>query len=338
MSVTIKDIARLAGVSKATVSSVLNNRPGFSRETRDKVLEQVQRLNYRPNQLARSLSTSKTKSIGLIIKEIDNPFFAKIMKGIFDKCSQLDYTVLLGSSELSPVRERQSIYTLINQQVEGLIISPLQGDDVDFTYLSDLIREKRPFVMLSAVKNFQTSIVDIDNICAARQAAAYLLDMGHRRIAYFPGPAHSVHAEERLEGFRQAFAERHLVIRADDIHRVGSYMDDGYQAGLRLFSNAHDFPSAVFCYNDLVAIGLINALHEMNLCVPTDVSVVGFDNIEYCRTLAVPLTTVSIPTYNIGETAAQLLIDQINDSAAHQNVKIVIPSHLVERASVARRT
>ena len=115
-------------------------------------------------------------------------------------------------------------------------------------------------------------------------------------------------------------------------------MDNGYQAGLRLFRDTHDIPSAVFCYNDLVAIGLINALHELQLNVPGDVSVVGFDNIEYCRTLAVPLTTVSIPTYAIGETAAQLLINQIDDSAAHQNEKIIIPSQLIERASVARRT
>jgi LacI family transcriptional regulator len=338
MPVTIHDIARLAGVSKATVSSVLNNRPGIAQETRDKILATVKKLNYRPNQLARSLSMSKSKSIGLIIKEIDNPFFAKIMKGIFEICNQLDYTVLLGSSELSPIKELQSIQTLINQQVAGLIISPLQGEDVDFSYLSDLKRENRSCVMLSHVKNYQTNVVDIDNVQAARDAVLYLMDKGHNRIAYFSGPSHSIHAEERLEGFQQAFLMKHLPVRQDDIRHVGSYIENGFQEGIKLFSATGDFPSAVLCYNDLVAIGLINALQELHIAVPEEVSVVGFDNIEFCRVMKVPLTTVSIPAYQIGQTAAQLLIDQINNPTPLHSEKIVIPTQLVERASVARKT
>ncbi|MDZ7319702.1 MAG: LacI family transcriptional regulator, partial [candidate division KSB1 bacterium] len=174
MKVTIADVARMANVSKATVSAVLNNKPTVSPQTRELVNEVIRHLNYRPNEIARSLSIRRTKCIGLVIKEIDNPYFAKVMKGVFDVCCEMGYTVLLGSSELSPNQELKSVQTLTHRHVDGLIISPLQGDDIDFSYLGNLLRENYPLVMLGSVKNYITNTVDIDNVKAAYEAVSYL--------------------------------------------------------------------------------------------------------------------------------------------------------------------
>lgn len=337
MSVTISDIARLANVSKATVSAVLNDRPGISQETRNRVMEIVKSLNYRPSHVARSLSKRTTRSIGLVIKEIDNPFYAKVMKGVFEACSNLGYTVLLGSSELSPTKELQIIETLTVQRVDGLLISPLQGDDVDFTYISELLRENYPLVMLGAVKNYPTNVVEIDNVEAASKAVEYLIEQGHEDIAYFSGPYYSAHSEDRGDGYKRALINCHLPIHPNRIIPAGSYIENGYQKGKELFSNSKSHPSAVLCYNDLVAIGVINAIFELGLQVPEDVSVIGFDDIDFCESFRVPLTTVHIPTDRIGATAAELVIEQIGQREKPLNRKVILDGELVIRDSCAKK-
>jgi LacI family transcriptional regulator len=337
MSVTITDVALLSGVSKATVSAVLNDRPGISQKTRLKVLDVVKKLNYRPNQVARSLSTRATKSIGLVIKEIDNPYFAKVMRGVFDTCTEHGYTVFLGSSELSPEKELQSIETLVSQRVDGLIIAPLQGEGVDFTYLSDLIREKYPLVMLGTVRNYQTNVVEIDNVKGAYLGVSYLISQGHTRIAYFSGPSHSAHSRDRLEGYRRAMIERNIPVRPEYIVQVGSYIENGFKEGMAFYDKIRIPPTSVLCYNDLVAIGLINALLEMGIEVPQNVSVVGFDNIDICDSVKIPLTTVYGSAYQIGQRAAELIIRQISDRSHSLNKRILLDPELVIRKSVSHR-
>lgn len=335
MKITISDIARYAHVSKATVSAVLNDRPGISVQTRERILEIIEKLKYRPSHVARSLTNRETKSIGLLIKEIDNPYFAKIMKGVFDKCSELGYTVLLGSSELDPVQEKKSLETLLRQQVDGLILSPLLNEDIDLSYLYDLKTKNYPFVTLGSVINIQTNVVEVENKKAAVSAVSYLIRQGHRRIAYFAGPFYSAHSKDRLAGFRQACSENGIPVPEDLIFRTGSYIADGYRMGMALFSRSQAPPSAVFCYNDLVAIGLLNALSELNIRVPADVSVIGFDDIEFCNFMQVPLTTVRVPAHQLGEVAAELLIDQIMSGEKSRNEKVILPAQLIERKSVA---
>jgi len=333
MNVTIADIARIANVSKATVSAVLNNKSTVAPQTREKVLEVIKKLNYRPSEVARSLSSKKTRCIGLVIKEIDNPYFAKVMKGVFDACCEKGYTVLLGSSELSPAQEIQNIETLTSQRVDGLIISPLQDQNIDYTYLSDLLREKYPVVTLGKVKNYITNVVDIDNVAAAYQAVNFLIGLNHEKIAYFSGPSYSAHSTDRLEGYQQAHIENNLPIRKNFIIQVGSYIGNSYRLSKEFFSTNSDLPSAVFCYNDLVAIGLINALLEMDFKIPNDVSVVGFDDIDICESVKIPLTTVHVPAYEIGKAAAELLIEQIENSQQNLNRQIILKSRLVKRKS-----
>ena len=337
MTITISDIARMAKVSKATVSAVLNDRPGISRETRDRVLEIVKRMNYRPNQVARSLSNRETKSIGLIIKEIDNPYFTKIMKGVVDTCSENGYTVLLGSSELSPEKEIESVETLQHQRVDGLIISPLQGLNFDFTYLAELIRDRYPLVMLEDVQNFHTNVVDIESRDAARKAVGHLIELGHEHIIYFAGPEMSYHNRQRLDGFRQAMIDGQLPIHQETVVSAGSTIEGGYSAGKHAFSSPDNRPTAVFCFNDLVAIGLMNALRGMEISVPEDVSVIGFDDNPFCEQVRIPLTTVHVPAFEIGVKAAELIIEQIQQKDSPLQRKVTIETKLIQRESTIKK-
>ena len=330
---TISDIAKLANVSKSAVSIVLNNKTGVSKKTRSKVLETIKKYNYNPNHIAQSLAAKETKSIGLIIKEIDNPYFSKVMKGVYDTCSELGYSALLASSELSTDKESEIISTLMSKRVDGLIISPLQIENTNFTHISNLINEKFPLVVLDRISNYLTNSVDIDNIQAAYDAVSYLIKLGHKNIAHFAGPAHSGHGQKRLEGYRQALIDNNLPINNDYILPVEPYTSNGYRAGKELFSKKIELPTAVFCYNDLVAIGIINALLELGIKVPEVVSVVGFDNIDFGEFLKIPLTTVNMPAYEIGKAATKLLIKQIGNSSAPLNEKIVIEHELIERQS-----
>lgn len=261
--ITIGDVARVAGVSKATVSSVLNNRPSVAGETRNRILEVIRKLNYKPNQIARSLSVHKTWSIGLVVKQIDNPYFTKVMRGVFGFFSEKGYTVLLGSSELSPQKEKENVETLFRQRVDGLILSPLQGPGADLSYLSGWRQDRLPLTLLEKIPNVAADVVDVKNAEAAAKAIEYLIRLGHRRIAYYAGPAYSLHNQERLSGFQQAMLEQGLQVLPSFIRQAGVYIDDGYRTAMEQFSVTEEKPTAVFCFNDLVAIGVMNALADL---------------------------------------------------------------------------
>jgi len=338
MRLTISDIAKLAGVSKSTVSLVLNNKPGVSEKIRREVLEVIEKYRYNPSQIAQSLAARETRSIGLIIKEIDNPYFSRLMRGVYDSCSELGYSVLLGSSELSAGKEAEIIKTLVSKRVDGLIISPLQSEGSNFSYLIDLLKDNYPLVILGIVTNYPTNVVDIDNAKAAYDAVSLLIRHGHTKIAHFGGPVHSGHGQRRLEGYKQALSDHGIPISKNYIVAVEPYIPDGYQAGKHLFSGNADPPTAVFCYNDLVAIGLINALTDLGVDVPDDVSVMGFDNIDFGEYVRIPLTTVQMPAYEIGKAAASLLVKQINSPSTPLVERVILEHKIIERHSIAKRS
>ncbi|MDZ7725024.1 MAG: LacI family DNA-binding transcriptional regulator [candidate division KSB1 bacterium] len=330
--ITINDIARMGNCSKATVSAVLNNRPGISEPTRKRIMDLVKKYNYKPSQLARSLFTHKTQTIGLVIKEIDNPFFAKLMRGVYQICSERNYTVLLGSSELSSVHQSESIDALVRQQVEGIIISPLFGDDVNNELILDIHNDGYPVVLLNDIGLSGVPSVGIDNRKAAYQAVNYLLGKGHSRIVFLSGPDHSINAAERIKGYKQALEEARTEWQSEDVIPTGSTIEEGYKVGKRIFNQPVPYTAAL-CFNDMVAVGLSNALVEHNIKIPDDLSIVGFDNIKFCNSMRVPLTSVEVPAFKIGTTAAQVLFDSFDASSEIQQ-RYVVEAKLVERASV----
>ncbi len=329
---TITEIAKLANVSKSSVSLVLNNKPGVSAKTRAKVLGIMKKYRYHPNQIAQSLAGGETKSIGLIVKEIDNPYFGRLMRGVYDACSKLGYTVLLGSSEQSTEKEAEIIRTMMNKRVDGLIISPLQSEEADYSYLVDLTKEDFPLVILGTIPNFPTNSVDIDNFAAAFDAVSHLIRLGHRNILHLAGP--SGHGLKRLEGFRAAMQEYGLPVQRQSVVQVQPYAPFGYQAGKEMFASRTGAPTAVFCYNDLVALGLMNALADLGIDVPDSVSVMGFDDIDIAGHLRIPLTTVRMPAYEIGTSAADLLISRLAEGSSPRIERVTLAYSIIERRSV----
>jgi DNA-binding LacI/PurR family transcriptional regulator len=198
-----------------------------------------------------------------------------------------------------------------------------------------LKRRNFPFVLLEGVRGVPASLVDVDNREASRKAVAYLIEQGHTRIVHFAGPTYSMHSQERIDGVRQACSASHLIFTDHDIVRAGAHLADGHRAALAYFKRraAAGRPTATTCYNDLVAIGVCRALAELRLRVPDDVSVVGFDDIPLLEYLPVPLTTVRMPKFSMGEIAAQMLIRHVESKAVVPPQKVLLDAELIVRRS-----
>lgn len=336
---TIRDVAEWAGVSNATVSNVINEKGKVSESTRKEVLEAIEALNYRPNASAqRKLQSRGPKSIGLVIKEIHNPYFADVVVEAQETAQEEGYEIMLSSSEGRHDTEGQIVNLLVEKDVDGIIINPLNDRDVDLSHLFNLKRRNIPFVLLEEVHGLKANLVDIDNVQAAREATGYLFDLGHENIVHFAGPKYSMHSDERVEGFRQAFFDTHQIYSNDYVVRVGgAHMENGYRTGLEYFEGmpASERPTAVNCYNDLVAIGLLRALRELDIDVPGEVSVTGFDNIETCDYAPVPLTSMGVPTAKMGRAATEMLVRQIEGSDQERPEVMNLEAEMTVRASTA---
>ena len=338
---TIHDVAILSGYSIGTVSAVINRKETVSKGTRRKVLQAISDLQYRPSAAARRrLQPTMEKSIGLIVKEINNPYFADIISGSQEAARELGYNVLVAHTDRSYEFEQQVAELLVAKDVDGLIINPLLSEESDLSHLFEIRRNNIPLVLIEGVRGMQASTVDVDNVAAEKEAVDYLIGLGHERIGHFAGPRYSQHSEERVEGVRRAHSAHRLAIGDEDIVYAGSSLEDGYNTARDYFEgrDREDCPSAVTCYNDLVAIGVLRALRELGLRVPEDVSVIGFDDIEVVSYLAVPLTTVRIPRYEIGQRATRLLIETAEAEDPSPTQKVMLDADLVVRDSTAAPT
>jgi LacI family transcriptional regulator len=334
---TISDVASSAGVSKATVSAVLNDSAAVKDATRERVLAAMELLNYRPTQTTGRASTRRDRCMGVVIKEYDNPYYAAVIAGVRSVADAHGYTLLVASSEGEYEAERRAVSLMRGRDVDGLIVTPVLDEHADLSHYFELRRRNVPFVLLEQVRGVPASLVDIDNAEGSRRAVEHLFALGHTRVVHFAGPPYSAHTEERIDGVHRAFSGSHLAFRDDVIVNAGAHLEDGYRAGLACFRDRPpaDRPTGVTCYNDLVAVGLLGALRELGLRVPQDVSVVGFDDIPLCRYLPEPLTSVCMPKFQMGETAAQLLVRHIESRQAVAPQKVFLDSELVLRASTA---
>jgi DNA-binding LacI/PurR family transcriptional regulator len=348
---TITDVAAHAGVSKATVSAVLNSSANVRDSTRQKVLAAVEQLDYRPGargegRTGRDGQAQSTghpaewltdRSLAVLVREGDNPYFAEVVTGARAVADARGYTLLVVSSEGNYEAERRAVRLLRVKEVDGLMVYPVLDDHADLSHFFELRRRNYPFVLLEGVLGLPASLVDADNRAAARVAAEHLLALGHTRLVHFAGPNYSLHTRERVDGVRQACSA--ALVRFADAHVVpaGASVDDGRRAALAYFTACapEERPTGVTCYNDLVAAGVCGALAELGLRVPHDVSVVGFDDIPLARHLPVPLTTIAAPKQETGRLAAELLIAQIEARAPLVPERHYLDAPLVVRASTA---
>ena len=332
---TIADVAERAGVSKATVSAVINDKNTVSEATRRRVYQIINELNYRPRAAARQrFQGDDEPSIGFVIKEDDNPYYAEITAGVRHVAARKGYTLLVASSEGSYEAEHQIIDTMAAKDIRGLIITPVLDDKTDLSHIFELKRRNIPFVLLEKVRGVQAHLVDVDNVKASRDIVTYLIAQGHSHIVHFAGPSYSAHSGERIEGIRRAFSESLLAFQDDYIVYAGAHLQDGYEQGLAYFrKHKQNWPTAITCYNDLVAIGLLKALHELNIRVPEEVSVFGFDNIALLDYLPLPLSSAHVPKVEMGEKAAEILIQHLESKHSSPLQKVTLEAELVIRHS-----
>lgn len=332
---TITDVARQAGVSKATVSAVLNDTGSVKSTTKDRVVAAMELLNYRQARLAARRGAQPGRSIGLLIKELDNPYYSQVALGAHEYADAKGYTLVVASSEGSFAAERRAVELLQAKDVDGLIATPVLDDEGDLSHFFDLKRRNFPFVLLEAVRGVRASLVDVDNEEASRQAVNHLIELGHSRIVHFAGPSYSMHSQERIDGVRRACSASHLIFTDEDVVPAGAHLEDGYRSGLAYFRDlpAARRPTGVTCYNDLVAVGLYRALAELGLRVPDDISLVGFDDLPLIEYLPVPLTTLRMPKERMGALAAELLIGHIEAKEVTPPTRVMLEAPLIVRAS-----
>jgi LacI family transcriptional regulator len=331
------DVAKLAEVSKATVSAVLNDTGMVKESTRNRVREAIMLLNYRAAPVTSGHAYSNgPKSLGLVIKEVDNPYYAEIVLGARSVAEAAGYTLLVASSEGEYEAERRAVDLLRAKGIDGLIVTPVLDEQADLTHLFDLKRRNFPFVLLEQVLGVRASLVDVENTDAARRATEYLIEQGHTRIVHFGGPGYSMHSQERADGVRRACGAAQLAFTDDHIIEAGAHLEDGYRAGLNYFTGraANERATGVTCYNDLLAIGLYRALAELGLRVPDDVSVIGFDDVPLAEYLTVPLTTMRMPKARMGALAAEMLIQHVEAHEVLPPQRATLESELIVRASV----
>lgn len=330
MMAGIKDVAREAGVSPTTVSRYLNNHLELPAPTKSRIDAAIKRLDYRPNLLAKRLSTGKAEIIGVVAPEIANPFFTKLVAAIEDEAEQHGYSVLLSSTRGMRAREIEQISRLEDRHVDGLILMTNQPDDGTLAAFID--RHTNVVLLDEDVPGFSGPKVFVENTEGAYQATRYLIEAGHRRIAHVGGPAGLMSVIERHCGFMRAMEEGGL----EPSHVLfGSYTSEFGASAMREILASHERPTAVFAGSDFVAIGCMQCISAQGLCVPNDISLVGFDDMPFADLLAPPLTTIRQPVQELGRKAFQALFAVLNDQPIPALERL--PTTLVERQSVARK-
>jgi len=332
--VTIKDVAKRAGVSVTTVSRVLNNKAHpIHPETRERVLAAIEELGFYPNAMARSLQLNQTKTIGLILPDISNPYYPGIVRGIEDIAHERGYTVILCNTDRSPERTKQYIRVLREKRVDGVIFTG--GGAVEDASREHFFEESAIATIVIGRHSTDLPAVQVDNIKAAQEAVEHLLRLGHQRIAMITGPKVSTTAKDRIEGYRQALSTAGITLNPAWVIEGDFDFNSGYRAIERLPLSGSEKITAVFAHNDLMAIGAMKAIQERGLRIPEDVAVVGFDNTPFSSFVTPALTTVAVPVYDLGRTAMLVLTELL---AGREVARVTtLPTHLEVRESSVRK-
>ena len=331
MPLTLEDIAQMSGVSRSTVSRVINGNPNVSEQTRKKVLDIIQNIGFQPNLAARGLAVGRTRVIGLVIPTgltiiFSDPYFPLVIQGVASACNPRGYSVMLWLAE--PEYERKTIsQVLYNGLIDGVIVSSMVMDDPLIERLSE---SQRPFITIGRhPTNDRLNFVDVDNRAGAYQGVMYILHTGRRRVAMITGPRNMIAGLDRYQGYQDALRERGLHVQPELVTE-GEFSDiSGYLAMKRLLPQR---PDAVFAASDAMAFAAMRAIQEAGLCIPDDIAVVGFDDIPTAATSQPSLTTVRQPIQRTGSVAAEMLIEKIENPET-KPCRIVLPTELVIRDS-----
>lgn len=331
---TIREVAEKANVSSSTVSHVINNTRYVSEETRARVMEAMRELNYIPNRLARSLRSKdmRTNTIGLLIPDSANPFFAEVSRGVEDACFEKGYNVILGNSDNDQTKEIEYLDVLLSKQVDGIILVSAGSQDDTLEFVNE-----RGATVVAVDRAFDEAIRDsvdsvlVDNEGGGYEATRYLLDLGHVRIGCISGPSLLRPSAGRVHGYVQALAEAGVESDPSLIIPGDFRPQSGYEITQQLLE-LDSPPSAIFACNDMMAMGALYATHEAGLRTPEDVSVVGFDDIELASFTVPRLTTIAQPSHEMGFLAVELLTQRFSSPSSPRRHE-VLPTSIVIRDS-----
>ncbi|NHC47246.1 LacI family DNA-binding transcriptional regulator [Motilibacter aurantiacus] len=336
MSTTsIKQVAQHAGVSVGTVSNVLNRPEVVAATTRQKVQAAIRELGFVRNESARALRSGRSRTVGLVVLDVANPFFTDVARGAEAVADEQGSVVSLCNSGDDPERERRHLERLEEQRVQGLLVTPV---DATSPRLDQLVERGMRVVLVDrGPAGDDRCSVAVDDVEGGRLAATHLAEQGHRRIAFVGGPAGIRQVADRLEGATKAAADADVALRV--LETPSLTVTAGRAAGERIAElPASQRPTGVTCANDLLALGVLQEMTRRGLRVPQDVAIVGYDDIDYAAAAAVPLSSVRQPRDLLGRTAAELLFEEINDPEAHEHRQVVFePELAVRESSIHRR-
>lgn len=328
---TMKDIAKLAGVSTSTVSHVINKTRFVSEEIAERVNSAAKELNYAPSALARSLKMNRTQTIGMLMTTSTNPFFGEVVKGVERSCYHNGYNLIPCNTEGDSERMKSSIDTLLQKRVDGLILmcTTIAGERIDiFERYPDI-----PVVVMDwGPVLYASDKIQDNSFQGGYLAAKHLIEAGHREIGCITGPLNQYQAKMRYAGYKRALTEHQLAINTDWIEESDFSCEGGRNAFLRMLEK-DALPTALFACNDMMAMGVVNAAHELALNIPQDLSLVGYDDIHIAQFMTPPLTTIHQPKYRLGKTAVEALLARLEDKNLAPQVVQLEPV-LVERNSV----
>lgn len=320
---TIRDVARLAEVSLGTVSKVINKKGVVSPQLTQRVLHAMEVLDYHPDQIARSLKVRQSQTIGMVIPDITNPFFTEVIRGVENEARAHGYSLILCDSNEDPILEQANLNTLFSRRVDGVLLAPTDAQ----TAQDRLTRRRFPVVFFDRIPpGFTGSAVVTDNLGAAFEATQHLISLGHRRLAIIAGRLNLSNGLDRLEGFRKALQQAALPLRDEYLRHGDFQLESGYRCGLALLQLAVP-PTAIFCCNNQMTLGLMRALVEMGLSCPGHVSVLGFDDFEWAAIFNPRLTTVAQPSFQVGKQAMQMLLRRMEaakEGSQDEEEKIVV--------------
>lgn len=333
MAITIKDVARETGCSITTVSLVLNKKETrISQKTRDRIIETAQRLAYHPNQIAAGLASRRTRTLGLVMPDITNSFFANIAGSVEAECEKRGYSLFLCNSNEDPAKDVDYIYNLMNQNIAGIMLIMASGNGGGhIPCCTGLLAEANvPLVFVDRFWPSSTAVnVYSDNEAGGYLAARALLERGHRRIGFISGTNGTASSNQRLYGYIRALQEYGVPFSSDLVAEGNYKTETGYLLGGKLMDKG---VTAIFAANDMMALGVYRQAAERKISIPGDLSVIGYDNVAFTEFLSVPLTTVEQPTTEIGITAVTKIMAMINGEADIKD-EIFLPK-LIERESI----
>ena len=329
MNPTIRDVAKLAEVHPSTVSRVINGDSRISEKTKNKVLLIIKKLGYTPNAIARGLKTKRTFTLGMLIPDITNPFFAEIARGVEDAANENGFNIILCNSDDKLKKERTYLDILKEKRVDGLILGTAHTRDKSILKLE---KNNFPYILVSRnIEGLDKNCIIIDDIAGGMMATEYLIKLGHHRIAHISGPLKTRSGLNRLKGYQLAL-KKHKIEYNDELVGEGDFrIKGGYQV-MKRFLKLTKPPTAIFAANDLLALGAMQAIQKKNFHIPEDFSVIGFNDIELASFVYPPLTTIRQPMQKMGALAVKMLLKIIEEGEFNQK-KVMLKPKLIIRES-----